>query len=138
MCERQIAQLVENDEVHAGQMFGEPALPAVAGLGLEAVDEVDHVIEAATGAGSDAASRDSDGQMGLAGARSADQDDVALLGDEAAAGEIIDKRLVDRRAVELEVSDVLGEGSLAMVSWYLIDLACFSLISAVSKSPTMR
>ena len=84
-------------------MLGKPALSPVAGLGLEAVDEVDHVIEAATGAGSDAASRDSDGQMGLAGARSADQDDVALLGDEAAAGEIIDKRLVDRRAVELEV-----------------------------------
>src|SRR5215468_12541116 len=38
--ERQIAQLVENDEVHAGQMFGEPALPTVAGLGLEPVDEV--------------------------------------------------------------------------------------------------
>jgi hypothetical protein len=29
---------------------------------------------------------------------------VALPGDEAAAGEIIDERLVDRRAVELEVS----------------------------------
>jgi hypothetical protein len=67
-------------------VLGKPALSPVAGLGLEAVDEVDHVIEAAPCAGSDAASRDSDGQMGLAGARSADQDDVALLGDEAAAG----------------------------------------------------
>ena len=34
------------------------------------------------------------------------------LGDEAAAGEIIDKCLVDRRAIELKVSDVLGEGKL--------------------------
>jgi len=33
-----------------------------------------------------------------------------LLGNEAAAGEIIDERLVDRRAVELEVVNVLGEG----------------------------
>src|SRR6185436_5653214 len=32
----------------------------------------------------------------------------------------------------------LASGSLAMVSWYLIDLACFSLISAESRSPTMR
>jgi len=32
----------------------------------------------------------------------------------------------------------LASGSLAMVSWYLIDLACFSLISALSSSPTMR
>ena len=119
-------------------MFGEPALTSVAGLAFETVDEVDDVVKASAGTGADAAPGDGDGQMGLAGAGTADQHDVALLGDEAAAGEIIDKCLVDRRAVELEVSDVLGEGSLAMVSWYLIDLACFSLISAVSKSPTMR
>lgn len=34
-------------------------LSPVAGLGLEAIDEVDYVVEAATGAGSDAASGDS-------------------------------------------------------------------------------
>lgn len=33
--ERQIAQLVENDKVHAGQMLGEAALPTVAGLGRD-------------------------------------------------------------------------------------------------------
>jgi hypothetical protein len=32
----------------------------------------------------------------------------------------------------------LPNGSLAMVIWYLIDRACFSAISAVSGSPTMR
>jgi hypothetical protein len=32
-----------------------------------------------------------------------------LLGNEAAAGEIVDERLVDRRAVELEVGDILGK-----------------------------
>jgi hypothetical protein len=42
----------------------------------------------------------------------ADQNDIALLGDEAAAGEIIDQRLVDWRAVELEVGDVLGKPQL--------------------------
>ena len=56
--------------------------------------------------------RDCDGQVGFAGAGAADQHDVALLGDEAAAGEIIDERLVDRRAVELEVGDVLGQRQL--------------------------
>src|SRR6516162_6441759 len=50
--------------------------------------------------------------MGLASPSSPDQHDIALLGDEAAAGEIIDERLVDRRAVELEVFDVLGEWEL--------------------------
>src|SRR5207344_1633621 len=46
LCERQIAQLVENDEVHAGQMLGKPALPTVSGLGLKPVNEVDDVIKA--------------------------------------------------------------------------------------------
>src|SRR6185503_197612 len=50
--------------------------------------------------------------MRLASSSSADQNDVALLGDEAAAGEIIDQGLVDRRAIELEVFDVLGEWKL--------------------------
>jgi hypothetical protein len=34
------------------------------------------------------------------------------LGDEAAASEIIDESLIDRRAVELEVGDVLGKRQL--------------------------
>src|SRR5271169_411240 len=32
----------------------------------------------------------------------------------------------------------LASGSLAVVSWYLIERACFSLISASRRSPTMR
>jgi len=51
-------------------------------------------------------------QMGLAGAGTADQHGIALLGDEATAGEIIDQRLVDRRALELEVLEVLGKRQL--------------------------
>src|ERR1700751_5215396 len=93
-------------------MLSKAALPTVAGLNLEAVDEVDHIVEAATGARSDAASRDSDSQMCFAGACSADQHDVALLGDEAAASEIVDERLIDRRAIELEVGYVLGKRQL--------------------------
>ena len=79
-------------------MLGKTALPSAAGHCLEPVDEVDAIVEAATGTGSDAAPGDCDGQIGLAGAGTADQHDVVLLGDEAAAGEIIDERLVDRRA----------------------------------------
>ena len=68
----QISEFVQDDEVHPGQMLSKPALTSVAGLNLEAVDEVDDIIEAATGTGSDAGSRDGDGQMGLAGAHRAD------------------------------------------------------------------
>ena len=56
--EGQISEFVQDDEVHPGQMLGKPALTSVAGLGLEAVDEVDHIVEAAAGAAADAASCD--------------------------------------------------------------------------------
>ena len=48
----------------------------------------------------------------LAGTRTADQHDVALLGNEATTREVIHERLVDRRAFELEVIEVLGERQL--------------------------
>src|ERR1700704_2386714 len=112
LSERQIAKFVEDDEVHAGQVVGEPALAAGASFGLEPVDEIDHVVEPAAGTATDAASGDGDGQVGLAGTGPADQHGVALLGDEAAAGEVVDERFVDRRALELEVVEVLGERQL--------------------------
>jgi len=36
--------------------MGEPALPSIAGLGLESVEEIDDIIEPVAGAGADAAS----------------------------------------------------------------------------------
>ena len=110
--ERQIAEFVEDDEVHASEVFGKPSLPRVAGLGLEPIDEIDHVVEPAAAAGANATSGDGDGQVGFAGAGSADQNGVALLGDEVAAGEVAHQRLVDRRALELEVVEVLGKRQL--------------------------
>jgi hypothetical protein len=46
------------------------------------------------------------------GARAADQHDVALLGDEPAAGEVAHQVLVDWRAFEDEVVDIFGERQL--------------------------
>lgn len=40
--------------------------------------------------------------------------------------------------VELEVLEVFGQRGLAMVSRYLIERACFSLISALSRWPRRR
>src|SRR5436189_4464183 len=93
-------------------MIGEPSLASVARLGLEPIDEIDHVVEPAAGAGSDTASGNGDGKMRLAGAGPADQHGIALLGDEAAASEVIHERLVDRRTLELEVVEILGERQL--------------------------
>jgi hypothetical protein len=110
--ERQIAEFIKYDEVHAGQVVGEPALATSAGLGLEAIDEIDHVVEPAAGAAADAASRNGDGKMRLTGPGPANQHGVALLGDESAAGEVVDERLVDRRSLELEVVEILGKRQL--------------------------
>ena len=62
----EIAEFVEDDEVHAGQIIGDAALAAGAGLGFEPVDEIDRGEEAASGAGADAVARDGYRQMALA------------------------------------------------------------------------
>jgi hypothetical protein len=47
LTERRIAKFIEDDDVHSGEVIGEPTLPSVAGLGLEPVDEIDDVEEPA-------------------------------------------------------------------------------------------
>ena len=108
----QIAEFVEDDEVLSGQVVGHAALAAGPALGLELVDEIDDVEEAAAGTVADAGAGNGDGEMGLAGAGAADQDDVALVSEELAAGEVADQGLVDRRIVEDEVIEVLGQRQL--------------------------
>ena len=66
--EGEIAEFVEDDEVEAREIIGEPSLAASARLSLELIDEIDGGEEAPARSGSDAASRDGDGQMRLAGA----------------------------------------------------------------------
>src|SRR5690606_19044831 len=93
------------------------ALPAGTGFGLEPVDQVYDVEEAAASAVADKGPGNGDRQMRLAGACPADQHDIALIGDEGAAGKIADQGFVDRRAGEVEVVDVLcqrqlGDGEL--------------------------
>jgi hypothetical protein len=122
--ERQIAELIEDDEVEAGEIIGEPSPPTRPSFGLRSVDQIDGVEEPAARSGANATARDraakrtdaaSSGQrarhrqMRLAGAGPANQNDVALLGDEATASEIAHQALVDWGAVELEAIDVLGK-----------------------------
>ena len=71
--EGQVAELVEDDEVEAGEVIGDAALAAGAGLGFELVDEVDDIEEAAAGTASDAGAGDGDGGVRLARAGSANQ-----------------------------------------------------------------
>ena len=50
--------------------------------------------------------------MRLASAGPADQYGIALLCNEAAAGEVVDERLIDRCTLELEVIEILCERQL--------------------------
>jgi hypothetical protein len=68
-------------------------------------------------------------------ARSGSATTIALLSDEGSAGEVARERLVDWRVLEDEVLDALASGSLATVSWRLMERACFSEISAFKRSP---
>ena len=49
LSEGKVAEFVENDEVHAREIFGEPPLPVGAGFALQPVYEVDDGIKAASG-----------------------------------------------------------------------------------------
>ena len=67
--EGQIAEFVEDDEVLAGEIVGDPALPPGARLGLEPIDEIDGGEEAAARSRPDAASRDGESRAITAGRR---------------------------------------------------------------------
>ena len=53
LSERQIAELVEDDKVHAGEAVGQPPLSTGASLVFQPIDEVDDDVEAAAGAAAD-------------------------------------------------------------------------------------
>ena len=86
--EGQVAEFVKDDEVLPGEVVGHAALTACPAFGLELVDEVDDVEEAATGAVADAGPGDGYSEMGLAGAGASDQNNVTLVSEELAAGEV--------------------------------------------------
>lgn len=46
LSERQIPELVDDEEVHAAKVMGEAALPSGARFGLKLVDEVDDLEDA--------------------------------------------------------------------------------------------
>src|SRR6516164_11593959 len=94
--ERQVAQLVENDEIDADELVGEFSGLASAGLGLELVDQIDRSEEAHAGTVAHAIGADRYSQVTLAGAGPADQYGVALGSEKAAVVQLAHQPLVDR------------------------------------------
>jgi hypothetical protein len=87
-------------------------LPAGTSLAFQPVDKINDGVKSAACPAADARPRDGYGEMRFAGAGAADQHSVALLGDEPAARQVADQGLVDRRAGEVELVDVLGQWQL--------------------------
>ena len=77
----QIAQFSEHDEVEAGKGIGEATLSATARFRFQPVDQINNIVEAATGAFADAGPCDGNGEMALAGSGSTDQHGIALGGE---------------------------------------------------------
>ena len=101
LSEGQIAEFVEDDEVHAGQIVRHAALFVAEGLGLQPVHQIDDVEDAPARAAPKERASVGDPEVGLAGAGAADQHDIALVGHEAAGGQIAHQTLVDPRAGEV-------------------------------------
>src|SRR5471030_525300 len=112
MAEREIAELVDDDDVLAQQFLGQPAALARRLLLLELVDEIDEVEEPPPGAGADHGGGDSDAQMGFAGARAADEDSVALGIQEGTSRQFAHLSLIDGRVGEDEAVEILQHREL--------------------------
>src|SRR5690606_10270944 len=93
--EREIAELVQDQEVEAGDQVCGAALPFSPGFCVQFVDQVDDVEEPATAAVADAGARDADREMGLSGSGAADQHEVALMIQKLSSREVTDQGLVD-------------------------------------------
>jgi len=110
--EGQIAEFVHDDEIGADQTVGETALAAELDFAFEPVDQIDDIEEAGLAAPPDAAPRDADGDVALAGACPADQHDVPLRIEEGARAQALNQLGIDRRAFEGELGELFGQWEL--------------------------
>ena len=106
-AERQVAQLVEDDEVGVGEARRDLSWFALQLFLLERVDEFDSGEEPdALAVLLDGLDADRRGEMRLASAGAADQDDVVRIFQELAAMELSHKRFVDLAAGEVEAGEI--------------------------------
>lgn len=108
--ERQVTELVEHDRILIEQARREAPGAPLTLLGIELVDEIDHAVEASALALHDRSARECRGEMRFAGARAADEDDVAGAGQVIPGVELADLALAHERLAEVEAVEVTGDG----------------------------
>src|SRR5277367_4214597 len=118
-AERQVTKLVEDDEIGVGEPGGDLSWLALKLLLFKSVDEFDGGEEAdALAMMLDRLDADRGGEMRLARAGAADQDDIVGVFQELAAMELTGERLVDLTAGEVEAGEiaiVLEAGGLELI-----------------------
>jgi hypothetical protein len=116
LAERQVAQLVEDDQIHSQQAVCDAPGAPLGLLALQRIDQVDRRVEAhsATVPG-DAGHAQRRGQVRLARAGPADEDDVLRLVDELHLGQPHDQLVIDGRDVELEAREIAVHRELRRV-----------------------
>jgi hypothetical protein len=106
-AERQIAKLVEDDEIGVGKPGGDLARFALKLFLFESVDEFDGGEEPdALAMVLDGLDADRRSEMGLACAGTADRDDIVGVFQELAAMELACERFVDLAAGEVEAGKI--------------------------------
>src|ERR1700689_2818334 len=112
LAEREIAEFVDDDEIIAQQILGEP--PAAAGgfLLFELIDEIDQIEETSPGAGANDRRSHADAKLGFARACAADEDRVAFGVEESAVGEFDHLAFMVRPIQEVKLVDALGDRKL--------------------------
>src|SRR5271154_5011184 len=110
-AERQIAKLVEDDEIGVGEPGGDLAWFALKLLLFEGVDEFDGGEEPdALAVMLDGLDADRRGEVRFACAGAADQDDIVSIFQELASVELAQQRFVDLAAGEVEAGEVAIRG----------------------------
>jgi hypothetical protein len=94
------------------EIIRRPALIAAARFRLQPIDQIDDIVEAPARAVADESAGDRDGQVALAGARAAYENNIALIGNKGSGGQVADKAFIDGRVGKVEVVDILGERQL--------------------------
>src|ERR1700761_3996307 len=106
-AERQVAELVEDDEIGVGEPGGDLSWFALKLLLFKSVDQLNGREEPdALAVMLDGLDADRGGEMCLAGSRAANQDDIVRILQELASVELTRKRLVDLAAGEVEAGKV--------------------------------